>query len=328
MPTRKSFPALRFDGLSTYPLAERPSKVSVGDFGRAWTPGGRLADFLDTLPAVLAGSDLRAVIGAVAAAAGAGRTVAMAMGAHVIKVGLNPLVVDWMERGILSAVAMNGAGIIHDMELAMAGKTSEDVAAGLGSGAFGMARETGRFLSAAVGRAQTERCGLGEAVGRAILDEGMPYADRSILATGARLGLPVTVHVAMGTDILHIHPDFDPGAAGAASHRDFRILASVVASMEEGVYLNVGSAVVLPEVFLKALTAVRNLGHTVRRFTAVNLDFIRHYRPHANVVQRPTADGGVGIHLTGHHEILFPLLAAGVIEALAAGAEASGEPSG
>jgi hypothetical protein len=308
---------MRFNGLSTYPLAERDSKVSIRDFGRTWRPGGRFSEFLDTLPSVLAGSDLREVIAAVSTAARGGYVVAMAMGAHVIKVGLNPLVIDWMERGVLSAVAMNGAGIIHDMELAMAGKTSEDVAAGLGSGTFGMARETGEFLSEAVRKAHRERSGLGEAVGRAILDQGLPMAQHSILAAGARLGIPVTVHVALGTDILHIHPDFDPAAAGAASHRDFRILASVVSRLEKGAYLNIGSAVVLPEVFLKALTAVRNLGHPVRRFTAVNIDFIRHYRPHTNVVTRPTAEGGKGIHLTGHHEILFPLLAAGVIEALA-----------
>ncbi|MCG6892733.1 MAG: hypothetical protein LJE65_03930 [Desulfobacteraceae bacterium] len=312
------FPPMRFDDLSTYPLAERDSKVTVRDFGRTWKPGGGFAAFLDTLPRVLAGADIREVIEAVCTSVRGGHRVVMAMGAHVIKVGLNPLVIDWMERGILTAVAMNGAGIIHDMELAMAGKTSEDVAAGLGSGAFGMARETGRFLSKAVQDAKRSGCGLGEAVGQAILDQRLPLAEHSILAAGARLGIPVTVHVAMGTDILHIHPDFDPGAAGAASHRDFRILASVVAGLENGVYLNVGSAVVLPEVFLKVLTAVRNLGHTVRRFTAVNMDFIRHYRPHTNVVTRPTAEGGRGIHLTGHHEILFPLLAAGVIEALSA----------
>jgi hypothetical protein len=323
------FEPIDLDGLVTFPLAERRSKVSTKDFARPWTPGGGLKDFLEGLPSLLAASDLQTVIGAIAEARGAGRTVAMAMGAHVIKVGLNPLVIDWMERGVLTAVAMNGAGIIHDMELAMTGGTSEDVDASLGDGRFGMARETGRFLSGAVSAARTNGWGLGEAVGRAIRKEGLPEADGSILAAGVRLGVPITVHVALGTDILHMHPDFDPSAAGAASHRDFRTFASVVATLQEGVYLNVGSAVLLPEVFLKALTLVRNLGHKVDRFTAVNMDFIRHYRPHTNVVHRPTAGGGRGIHLIGHHEIMFPLLAAGVREALedrAAGSESPSHP--
>jgi hypothetical protein len=221
-----------------------------------------------------------------------------------------------MHREVISCLAMNGAGIIHDVELAMTGRTSEDVAAALGDGAFGMARETGEFLADAVQRARTDALGLGMAVGMAINDSKLPFAGESLLATGAALDLPVTVHVAMGTDIIHMHPQFDPAAAGAASHLDFRTFAGAVATLENGVYLNVGSAVILPEVFLKALTLVRNLGHTVNRFTTVNLDFIQHYRPATNVVHRPTLSGGRGFSLTGHHEIMLPLIAAGVIEAL------------
>jgi hypothetical protein len=302
--------------LTTYGLADRPSKVTVADNGKPWTKGGSLDNFFAALPAVLAADDLRSAISAIVGAARPRRMVIFGMGAHVIKVGLCPLVVDLMQRGILGLVAMNGAGIIHDLELALAGKTSEDVGAALGDGSFGMARETGLFLAGAVHRAGREGIGLGAAVGREILDAGLPHADSSILAAGARLEIPVTVHVAMGTDILHMHPDFDPAAAGAASHLDFRLFAAAVARLEGGVYLNVGSAVILPEVFLKATSLVRNLGHRLEAVTTVNMDFVRHYRPMTNVVGRPTANGGRGINLVGHHEIMVPLLAAGVIEAI------------
>ena len=313
----RRFPPMALDGVRTYTLADRASKVSTEDFAEPWSPGDGLSRFLERLPNILAVRDLKAVIEAVARAAEAERTVALGMGAHVIKVGLNPVLIDLMERGVLSALALNGAGIIHDFELAATGGTSEDVAATLGAGDFGMARETCGFLGAAIDRAARENLGLGEAVGRAILDAGLPHADRSLLAAGARLGIPITVHVAVGTDIIHMHPEFDPAAAGAASHRDFRTFAAVVASLEEGVYLNLGSAVVLPEVFLKALTLARNLGHRVERFTTVNMDFIRHYRPMTNVVHRPTLQGGRGFNLVGHHEIMVPLLAAGILERLA-----------
>lgn len=239
------------------------------------------------------------------------------MGAHVIKVGLGPVIIDLMERGVIHALALNGAGIIHDFELAFAGQTSEDVAAALGDGSFGMARETCGFLGEAIHDGAREGLGLGQAVGRRILADRLPHADKSLLAAGARLGIPVTVHVAIGTDIIHMHPQFDPAAAGETSHRDFRTFTGVVATLAHGVYLNVGSAVILPEIFLKALTLARNLGHHVAPLTTVNLDFIRQYRPMTNVVQRPTLEGGRGIGLVGHHEILLPLIAAGVIERLA-----------
>jgi hypothetical protein len=238
------------------------------------------------------------------------------MGAHPIKVGLSPLIIDLMERGILSAVAMNGAGIIHDFELAYHGATSEDVAAALDAGEFGMARETGEFLNRAI--AAHDSAGLGRAVGGAILEARLPNRELSILATGARLGIPVTVHVAIGTDIIHMHPSADGAAIGAASLDDFRLLAAVAQQMSRGVFVNLGSAVVIPEVFLKALNLARNTGHKVDRLVTVDMDFVRHYRPGVNVVQRPTQTGGSGYRLTGHHEIMFPLLCAAVLENLAA----------
>jgi len=304
------------DGLKTYPLADRKSKVSASDFGSPWTVGGSFKDFLEGLPRILAGEDIHEVISCIAKARCDQKSILMGMGAHVIKVGLNPVVIDLMHRGIITGIAMNGAGIIHDLEVAMTGQTSEDVSAALGDGSFGMARETGNYLNEAIRSARDGNLGLGEAVGRKILDEDFPLKQKSILASGVELGIPVTVHVAIGTDIIHMHPEFDAEAAGGATHRDFRIFSSMVSSLEEGVYLNVGSAVILPEVFLKALSVVRNLGHSVQHFTAVNLDFIRHYRPMTNVVHRPTAEGGRGISLVGHHELLLPMIAAGVLEKL------------
>jgi len=302
--------------LKTYSLGSRKSKVSVENFATPWNRGQAFKSFLDSLPEILAAGDIRAVIDAVVAASVAKKTIVMGMGAHVIKVGLNPILIDLMERGALTALAMNGAGIIHDLEIAMSGQTSEDVAASLGDGSFGMARETGEFLGRAIKTAGKNKLGLGAAVGEAILAADFPYKDQSLLAAGARLSLPVTVHVAMGTDIIHMHPGFDPAAAGSASHRDFRIFAAVVATLEKGVYLNVGSAVIMPEVFLKATTLARNLGNRLENFTTVNMDFIKHYRPTVNVVHRPTLSGGKGFNLVGHHEIMLPLVAAGVIEQL------------
>ena len=303
-------------GVQTYRLTDRPSKVSSGDFAKPWRKGASYHDFLAGLPDILAGSQLRRVVAAIASAWRANRTIIFGMGAHVIKVGLNPIVIDLMERGIITGVAMNGAGIIHDLELAMVGQTSEDVAAALEDGTFGMAAETCSFLSEALDSAGKNEVGLGYAVGQSILENKLPQMNNSILAAGVRLGMPVTVHVAIGTDIIHMHPGFDPAATGAASHRDFRLFASIVATLEKGIYLNVGSAVILPEIFLKAITLVRNLGHPLEEFTTVNLDFIKHYRPLTNVVHRPTTKGGEGINIVGHHEILVPLIAAGVIEAI------------
>jgi hypothetical protein len=310
----KTFKPIDLSRVKTYPLSERKSRVTTSDFAKTWQKGSYFKEFLDSLPNVLAGADIKTVISSIVAAFKNKKTIVLGMGAHVIKVGLNPVIIDLMERRIITAVAMNGAGIIHDSELAMAGRTSEDVAASIGNGSFGMAHETNSFLSDAIRKAGHHSSGLGESIGLAMIEENLPFLDQSILVAGARLGIPVTVHVAFGTDIIHMHPGFDPNAAGAATHRDFRTFASVIATLEEGVYLNVGSAVILPEVFLKAVTLVRNLGHNLDSFTTVNMDFIKHYRPVTNVVNRSTARGGQGFNLTGHHEIMLPFIAAGVIE--------------
>ena len=317
----EKYKPIDLSGVTTYSLTERESLVSTGDFAKPWRKGSSYGEFLANLPDILAGKQLKSVISAIVKAHQADRTVIFGMGAHVIKVGLNPIVIDLMERGVITSVAMNGAGIVHDLELAMVGQTSEDVASALDDGSFGMARETCAFLADALDATGNTAMGLGRAVGRLILEKKLPLMDKSILATGARLQIPVTVHVAIGTDIIHMHPAFDPARAGAATHQDFRLFADIVSTLEQGVYLNVGSAVILPEIFLKATTLVRNLGHNLADFTTVNLDFIKHYRPLTNVINRPTAKGGRGINLVGHHEILLPLIAAGIIEQI-------GDPDG
>jgi hypothetical protein len=303
-----------FSGVRTYPLKSRKSKVSIQEFGRPYRGKDRITPFLDSLPDILAAKDFKAVIEAVVQSYRKKRPVIVGMGAHLTKVGLNPILIDLMEHGVISAMAVNGAVIIHDFELAMAGKTSEDVEEQLGSGAFGMAEETGRDLNEAIIKGVQQGLGIGAAVGQWLNHSDAPNKKYSLLATADRLGIPVTVHVAIGTDIIHMHPSVSGAALGEGSLLDFKRLCSVVARLEGGVYLNIGSAVILPEVFLKALTLVRNLGHTVDRFTTVNLDFIHQYRPLTNVVRRPTQKGGKGYSLIGHHEIMVPLLAAGIIE--------------
>ena len=302
-------------GAKTYPLGSRPSKVQAADAARPWQAGGSLRAFLEALPSQLAVRDFRAIVGAILAAGRQGRPVILGMGAHAIKVGLSPIIVDLLDRGLVTALALNGAGVVHDVELAVAGFTSEDVEARLAAGEFGMAEETGRIINDAVTAGVSRGLGFGRAVGERLLALQPAHLPQSLLAACARLGRPCTVHVAMGTDIVHMHPTCDGGATGEASLRDFRLLAAVVADLNEGgVYLNLGSAVVLPEVFLKALTLARNLGHRVQDFVTVNLDFVQHYRPTQNVVRRPVAQGGKGYALTGHHELLLPLLAAALIE--------------
>lgn len=312
---RKKFVPIETAGVTTYSIKGRKSKVSVDDLGTPVTGAISFESFMDSLPNILAAGDIKAVASAVAKSHGAGNVVALGMGAHVIKVGLGPLIIDLMAQDIINAVAMNGACIVHDFEMALCGQTSEDVAAELQGGTFGMAEETGRMLNEAIIHGVRAGLGIGQSVGEMILREKLPHADKSILAQGARLGLPVTVHVALGTDIIHMHPQADGAALGEGSLRDFRTFSAVVSELDEGVYLNVGSAVLLPEIFLKALTLVRNLGHQVDRFTTVNMDFIQHYRPTVNVVRRPTQGGGKGYALTGHHEIMVPLLFA-MIKAL------------
>ena len=307
---------ISLDEVKSYPLKKRPSKIKVDDFGDAWQPGGSMNRWLESLPKILAGNDFTEIVDRFVRAAASGKTIILAMGAHAIKVGLNPIILDLMNRQILSSIAMNGAGIIHDAEVAMVGCTSEDVAEQIGTGKFGMAEETGKLLNAAISEGAKQGLGIGRSVGAMLIRENFPYNRYSLLARAFELDIPVTVHVAIGTDIIHFHPNADGASIGKASHLDFRIFARLVSTLEEGVFINLGSAVILPEVFLKALTLVRNLGYQARDFTTVNMDFIRHYRPMTNVVHRPTLDGGKGYNLVGHHEIMFPLLAAAVIEGL------------
>ena len=308
---------LSLDGVSTYPLASRKSKVARSAFARPHRRGASFASFLGGLPRILGGQTLRALRDEVLRARARRRPVIWGLGAHVIKVGLAPVVIDLMERGFVTAIATNGAGVVHDFEVAVAGRTSEDVEAGLGTGEFGMARETGEEVNRAVSEGDRDGLGLGAAMGR-YLSTRRPRArhlDASLLAAAWRLGLPATVHVAIGTDIVHMHPACDAGALGRATHLDFRVFAGEVARLGGGgVYLNVGSAVVLPEVFLKAVTLARNLGHRLTDFATANLDFLQSYRPGMNVVERPVKGTGRGYRLTGHHEILVPLLAAALVE--------------
>jgi hypothetical protein len=313
---RKTFRRLDFSQVKTYPVSKRLSKVQSSHLGRKVRKGARVRALVDGLPNILAAGDLRAIARKVARASASKKTVLLGMGAHPIKVGLSPLIIDFMERGIIHAVALNGAGVIHDFELAWMGETSEDVAASLADGSFGMAEETGAFINRAINEGYRKEQGLGAAVGEAILKQKLPHRELSILAAGARLGIPVTSHVAVGTDIIHMHPRADGKALGDCSFRDFHTLTSVVATLDDGVYLNFGSAVILPEVFLKAVSLARNLGHPVRNLTTVNLDFLAHYRPLTNVVSRPTLQSGKGYHLTGHLEIMVPLLFSAVLEEL------------
>jgi len=295
-------------------LYSRKSKVSFRGFGVPPRRGMSFARFLDGLPDYLAARDFRAVVDAIVRARGRGAPVLLGIGAHFIKVGLSPLLLRALRDGVFTGVAMNGAGAIHDVELALAGKTSEDVAAHLADGSFGMAKETAWFLHAALGKGIPAGMGFGAAVGKAIAGSKARYRGKSLLAQAYRLGVPATVHVAVGADIVHMHPEADGAAIGEGSLRDFRTFCGLVAGMEGGVYVNVGSAVILPEVFLKAVSVARNLGRPLRRITTVNMDFLRHYRPDVNVVSRPTQAGGKGYHLIGPHEILFPLLMAAVAE--------------
>ncbi len=301
-------------GVRRYPLASRASKVHRDDFARAHAPGAGLSAWLSSLPKLLAAGELLAVVDAIVVAQARPAPVVWGLGAHVIKAGLAPVIVDLMERGYVSALALNGAGVIHDVEIALSGATSEDVDQGLGPGTFGMAEETGTGINAAIVAGVAAGAGVGRAVAEWLAAEQPPHADASILCAAVRLDIPVTVHVAVGTDIVHMHPDASGAAIGEGSLRDFRHFAASVARLRGGVYLNCGSAVILPEVFLKAVAVARNSGHDLDGLTTVDLDFRQHYRPLTNVVRRPTAGIGRGIHLTGHHEIMIPLLAAALVE--------------
>ena len=305
------------NAVRTVPLDRRKSLVDMKDFAKTPCAGGSVQDLVDGLPGIYAGRQFRCLVGRIADAARGKRMVLMALGGHVIKCGLSPVVIELMKRGVVRAVAMNGAAAIHDFEIALCGRTSEDVSSTLATGEFGFAEETGCQMNSIISSAAEKDMGLGEALGLHILGNGFANAGTSILATAAELQLPMTVHVALGTDIIHQHPAADGAATGKTSMRDFRLLVTVVGELDGGgVVMNVGSAVVLPEVFLKALSVARNLGGKVDGFTAANLDFLQQYRALENVVRRPTAGGGRGIALTGHHEIMLPLLAAAVLDEL------------
>jgi deoxyhypusine synthase len=317
-PLTRRTPIIDRSRIRTQPARRRASKVKTRDEARPLDVGASVAELLDSLPGLLGAADLRDAISAWARAWQRDRLVLFGFGAHLIKVGLAPLIVDLMERGAIGGLMMNGAGCVHDLELSMMGKTSEEVGEALDTGEFGMAKETAERLNGAILAGRDAGLGMGAAIGRDIAESGDRHRERSVLGSAWRLGIPVTVHAAIGTDIHHMHPSADGAAIGETSYRDFEKLTSLVATLQDGVVLNVGSAVILPEVFLKALSLARNLGHPVSRLTTVNCDFIRQYRPQMNIVERPTRIAGRGISLVGQHEVLIPLLAAGVIERHAA----------
>ena len=297
--------------MKTYPLRSRKSKVKTEDFARVF-PGDKIFSlFIDSLPDILAAKDFKGFVRMIRRAKSRNKPIIFAMGAHVIKVGLNPIIIDMMKQGFIDALAFNGAGIIHDFEVAFAGQTSEDVATQIKDGKFGMARETGEMLNRCANLASRKNFGLGEAVGRMIASSSFPHKDLSLLARAYEWGIPTTVHVALGTDIIHFHPDASGSSLGKTSLNDFFLFCSLVEKLEGGgVFVNVGSAVVLPEVFLKAVSYIRNSGKPLNHFHTAVFDFISHYRPQQNVVKRPISGKGKGFYFIGHHEIMIPLLAA------------------
>ena len=314
---------LSFEGLKTVPIAERGGKVRVDQFARPLQKGAGVQQLVDSFPEILAGEAFRGVLDALKRARSESRAILWGMGGHVIKCGLADVLLDLMRRGWVTAFVMNGAASIHDFEIAMAGQTSEDVEAVLPDGRFGMSEETGREMNVAITEGNRQGIGMGEALGKGLETLAKPeFAAHSVLLGAYQAShvnkapVPVTVHVAIGTDTPHMHPRADPAAIGETTHRDFRLLCSLVRGLDNGgVYLNLGSAVVLPEVFLKAVSVVRNLGHPLAGFSTVNFDFVQHYRPKVNVVERPHAQsGGHGFAITGHHEIMIPLLAAALVE--------------
>ncbi len=307
---------LEFDGVSTYALADRKSKVHAGMFGKGMDGTENVLGFISKLPHILAGESLRNLIRAILYARASNRAIIWAVGGHVLKVGLGPVINDLLDAGFVTGIAMNGSAAIHDFEIALCGSTSEDVDEQIGRGRFGMAQETAEYVNAATDAASQNGIGLGEGLGLFMATADTRKIDfrfrpQSILAEAYSRRIPVTVHVALGTDIIHTHPQASGKNIGDASFRDFRLFCSMARELDGGgVYLNIGSAVVLPEVFLKAVSVVRNLGHRLEEFTTANLDFVQHYRPTQNVLKRPTQNSGQAIALTGHHEIMIPLLAA------------------
>ena len=302
-----------FGKIRTVPFAEIERRVSIDHFMRPLDAHESLGTFIDSLPPILAAADFQDFRSRILEAIDGGKLVVAMMGAHVIKCGLSLIIIDLIERGLLSAIAMNGAGAVHDFEIAFFGETSEEVAKGLKRGTFGMSEETGEQINGVIKEAAESGTGFGEALGSHILEEKAKYRDHSLMAAAVRKCIPVTVHVAVGTDVIHHHPSCDGSAVGATTHEDFRRFCGVVSRLEKGVLINMGSAVILPEVFLKALAVAGNLGNDIADFTTADFDMIRHYRPAKNVVDRPTRTGGRGYSFTGHHEIMIPLLAASLI---------------
>ena len=315
MPSNYDLKPLSLANVKTYTLPSRPSKVTVNDFARSCTEQSNLRTFLSTFPNVLAVRRLRELAAHIRNAKASQKPIIWGIGGHVIKTGLSPVIIDLMKRGFVNGIAANGSVLVHDAEIAMIGSTSEDVDATLPEGIFGGAEETGRLLNEAARTGAEESIGLGEAIGRKLLAMNPPHCEMSLLCAAYEAQVPFTVHLTIGADITHFHPNADGAALGATSHTDFRLLAELVRCMNDGgVYLNVGSAVVLPEIFLKCVTLVRNLGHPLSNITTANLDFIQSYRPLTNVVRRPTEHGaGHGYSITGHHELTIPLLAAELI---------------
>ena len=308
-----------FSQVRTIPLQTRQSKVALERFAQPPQAGRSFAEFIESLPKILTGEDFRAVVEAIVTAHYNGRPVIVGMGAHVIKCGLSLILIDLMERGIVTTVALNGSGAIHDFEVALVGQTSEDVATGLQDGTFGMVRETGELMNQAINRVlERSDAGMGGLLADQLMDVRAPHQDFSILVAGRRLNIPVTVHVAVGTDIIHMHPSANGAAIGQATFNDFQLFAAAVSELSGGVYLNVGSAVILPEVFLKAFTIAQNLGANLHDFVTVNVDMTMHYRPSENVVRRPPTIGGRGYNLIGRHEIMIPLLSQAVVDVMAA----------
>ena len=304
--------------LKTFKMADLSRKVELGDFAGVTTAGISFAEFVRSLPGILTARDLKEFAGLLAHAARNRKAVVAMIGGHVVKTGMAPLLINWMERGILTALATHGATIIHDTEIALFGRTSEDVAEGLADGSFGMSRDTAEFINGAISKPEHCQLGFGEALGKSLVEANAPFADKSLLCASHCTGIPLTVHVALGTDIIHQHPSADGEAIGRASLRDFRIFADQVGRLDEGgAVINFGSAVIMPEVFLKALTVARNLGAPAHRFAAANFDMYQHYRPTQNVLLRPTLTGGRRFNFIGHHEIMIPLLFALVNEKLA-----------
>ncbi len=311
----KHIKELSFRKVKRYSIATRKSKVNLSEFGILYEKGTSFKEFLDKMPNILAASDFRKAVIAVVEARKRNRPVILGMGAHPIKVGLSPVIIGLLKRGIITAIATNGASIIHDFEMAYIGNTSEDVGEELCKGTFGMAKETGVMLNKAIIQGVEDGYGIGSAVGEFIHhNRKMKNKNVSIFAEGYRLGAPLTVHVAIGTDTIHMHPEADGKALGEGSLRDFRLFTSLITELERGVFINLGSAVIIPEVFLKALTLARNTGYNVDNFTAINMDFSKQYRANENVLNRPTKQSGTAVNLLGHHEIMFPLLSAAIIE--------------